>query len=296
MRPISSSEEESWFRADLTARSPLEIGDIRITPVTAGSYWWDGGAMFGVVPKTMWSKQQPADEQNRIEAGFNSYVIETGRERILIDTGGGVRHDERARERMRLTDPPRLQEVLVNHGFEPESIDIVINTHLHWDHCSGNTVDESGRIRATLPKARYITQRGELEHAREQHPRDAVSYRAVNYEPLLESGQMTLLDGDVEIVPGVEVRVAPGHNRDMMIVLARSRGETWCNLSDLAPYGGHVTPTWVAAFDLYPLETIATKTNVMQRAADEGWRCSFGHDPNVAFARIESVEGKWRLH
>ncbi len=254
--------------------------------------------MFGVVPKTMWSKQQTPDELNRIEAGFNCFVVETDTQRILIDTGGGVRHDEGARERMRLPDPPHIEEVLVNHGFEPESIDLVINTHLHWDHCSGNTVDDpkTGRIRASLPKARYITQRGELEHAREQHPRDAVSYRAVNYEPLIESGQMHLLDGDVEVAPGVEVRVAPGHNRDMMIVLVRSRGEIWCNLSDLAPYGGHVTPTWVAAFDLFPMQTIATKTNVMQCAADEGWHCSFGHDPKVTFARVEAKEGKWRLH
>jgi len=274
---------------------PLEIGDIRITPVTAGSYWWDGGAMFGVVPKTLWSKQQPADELNRVEAGFNCYVIETGNKRILIDTGGGVRHDERARERMRMPDPPRLEEHLTERGFQPESIDIVINTHLHWDHCSANTVDEGNGVRATLPNARYLTQGGELAHAREQHPRDAVSYRAVNYEPLLESGQMQLLDGNAEIVPGIEVRVAPGHNRDMMIVLAKSRGETWCNLSDLAPFAGHITPTWVAAFDLYPMETIATKTSVLQQAADEGWHCSFGHDPRVAFARIETAEGKWRL-
>ena len=274
---------------------PLEIGDIRITPVTAGSYWWDGGAMFGVVPKTLWSKQQPADELNRVEAGFNCYVIETGNKRILIDTGGGVRHDERARERMRMPDPPRLEEHLTERGFQPESIDIVINTHLHWDHCSANTVDEGNGVRATLPNARYLTQGGELAHAREQHPRDAVSYRAVNYEPLLESGQMQLLDGNAEIVPGIEVRVAPGHNRDMMIVLAKSRGETWCNLSDLAPFAGHITPTWVAAFDLYPMETIATKTSVLQRAADEGWYCSFGHDPRIAFARIETMEGKWSL-
>jgi glyoxylase-like metal-dependent hydrolase (beta-lactamase superfamily II) len=276
--------------------SPLSVGDFRITPVTAGSYWWDGGAMFGVVPKTLWAKQQHSDELNRIEAAFNCFIVETGDHRILIDTGGGVRHDERARERMRMAEPPRLEEVLTNHGFEPESIDIVLNTHLHWDHCSGNTVDTAeGTVRATLPNARYFTQRGELEHAREQHPRDAVSYRAVNYEPLVESGQMHLLDGDVEIAPGIEVRVAPGHNRDMMIILVRSHGETWCNLSDLAPYAGHVTPTWVAAFDLFPVETIATKTNVLQRAADEGWHCSFGHDPGVAFARIAVTEGKWRL-
>jgi glyoxylase-like metal-dependent hydrolase (beta-lactamase superfamily II) len=105
---------------------------------------------------------------------------------------------------------------------------------------------------------------------------------------------MHLLDGDVEVAPGVEVRVAPGHNRDMMIVLVRSRGETWCNLSDLAPYAGHITPTWVAAFDLFPLQTIATKDELLRRAAQESWWCSFGHDPAVAFTKIAVEGGKWR--
>lgn len=273
----------------------LQLGDFRITPVRAGSYWWDGGAMFGVVPKTLWSKYQAADELNRIEAAFNCFVIETGRHRILVETGGGIRHDERARERTRMTNPPGIREVLAAHGFEPESFDIVINTHLHWDHAGGNTVDEDGRVLPALPRARYVTQRGELEHAREQHPRDSVSYRAVNYEPLIESGHMHLLDGDVEIAEGIEVRVAPGHNRDMMVVLARSHGETWCHLADLAPYTAHLTSTWVAAFDLFPLETIATKTALLGRAAKEHWWCSFAHDPVVNFAKIEDAEGKWRI-
>ena len=273
----------------------MTLGDVRITSVRAGSYWWDGGGMFGVVPKTMWSRHCAADEQNRVEAGFNCFVVETGEHKILIDTGGGVRHADREKERMRMPDPPVLEEELARHGFEAASIDMVINTHLHWDHCCGNTVDEGSVVRAALPNARYVTQRGELEHAREQHPRDAVSYRAVNYEPLLESGQMRLLDGDGEVAPGVEVRVAPGHNRNMMVVLVRSRGETWCHLSDLAPFAAHVSPTWVAAFDLYPMETIATKQGLLKRAADEGWWCSFGHDPKVDFAQVEVTEGKWRL-
>lgn len=273
---------------------PLNIGNIRITLVRAGSYWWDGGAMFGVVPKTLWSKHQPPDDLNRIEAGFNCFVVETGDRTILIDTGGGVRHDERARERMRLGPPLGIAESLAAHGFEADAFDLVINTHLHWDHCCGNTVDAAGGVLPALPKARYVTQRGELEHAREQHPRDAVSYRAVNYEPLLESGKLHLLDGDSEVAPGIELRVAPGHNRDMMIVLVRSGGETWCELADLAPYSQHVTPTWVAAFDLFPLQTIANKGDILSKAAAEGWWLSFGHDPAIGFARVEEKAGKWR--
>ncbi len=274
----------------------LEIGDFRVTLVRAGSYWWDGGAMFGVVPKTLWSRHQPADELNRIEAGFNCFVVEADGRRILIETGGGIRHDPRAAERMRMPQPPHLINVLAGHGLAPESFDLVVNTHLHWDHCSGNTVDTPEGVCPALPRARYVTQRGELEHAREQHPRDAVSYRAVNYEPLVESGRMQLLDGDVEVFPGIELRVAPGHNRDMMIVLVRSRGETWCHLADLVPYASQANPTWVSGFDLFPMETIATRTGLLERIAAESWWCSFGHDPGIAFAKIEVAEGKWRTH
>jgi glyoxylase-like metal-dependent hydrolase (beta-lactamase superfamily II) len=274
----------------------LEVGDCRITAIRAGSYWWDGGAMFGVVPKTLWSKHQPSDELNRIEAGFNCFVVEDGRQRVLIETGGGVRHDERSLARMRMPRGVHAAEALAIHGFEPESIDLVVNTHLHWDHCGGNTVDlPGGGATAAFPDARYVTQRNELEHAREQHPRDAVSYRAVNYEPLLESGRLHLLDGDLEIAPGIHVQVTPGHNRDMMVVLVRSRGETWCQFADLAPYAAHVTPTWVAAFDLFPMESIRSKNELFARASAEGWWCSFAHDPKVSFARITSREGKFSL-
>lgn len=270
----------------------LSLGDCRITLVRAGSYWWDGGAMFGVVPKTLWNRHNPADDLNRIECGFNCFVAELDRHRVLIETGGGIRHDERARERTRMLNPAVLGEVLSAHGFEPESITHVVNTHLHWDHVGGNTV---GNGEPAFPNAQYVVQRGELLHAREQHPRDAVSYRAINYEPLVDSGHMHLLDGDADLVPGVQLRVMPGHNRDMMVVIVRSGGQTWCQMADLAPMSAQVTPTWVAAFDLFPLETIANKTTLFTQAAREGWWCSFAHDPAVAFARIEEKDGKWRL-
>jgi len=252
--------------------------------------------MFGVVPKTLWSKHQKSDELNRVEAAFNCFVVETGQKRILIETGGGVRHNAIARERMRLPEKPvALRDALTAAGFEPDSIDIVINTHLHWDHASGNTIDTPEGVAPALPRAVYYVQRGEVEHARERHPRDAVSYLPVNYEPLIDAGRMHLLDGDFNVMPGLDVRVAPGHNRDMMVVLVRDEDETWCHFADLAPYAAHVTPTWVAAFDLFPLETIATKTELFQRAAAEGWWCSFGHDPEISFAKIGVEEGKWRV-
>lgn len=273
----------------------LEIGGYRITCVRAGSYWWDGGAMFGVVPKTMWSKHQSSDELNRVEAGLNCFVIEDGSRRVLVETGGGVRHDQKALDRMKMPRGVHAAEALADREFAPESIDIVVNTHLHWDHCGGNTIDRGDKAVPAFPNAKYITQRGELAHAREQHPRDAVSYRAVNYEPLLESGRLHLIDGDVEIAPDIRVQVTPGHNRDMMVVVVRSGGETWCHLADLAPYAAHITPTWVAAFDLYPLKTIQSKNELFARAAAEGWWCSFGHDPLVNFSRIAFRDGKFSV-
>ncbi|HVW10100.1 MAG TPA: MBL fold metallo-hydrolase [Bryobacteraceae bacterium] len=276
--------------------SSIEAGDFRITLVRAGSYWWDGGALFGVVPKTLWSRHQTSDELNRIEAGFNCFVVEDGKSRILIETGGGVRHDARALERTRMLPDVSAAGSLAANGFEPESVDLVINTHLHWDHCGGNTADlPDGRVMPAFPNARYVTQRGEVEHAREQHPRDAVSYRAVNYEPLIETGRMHLLDGDQETVPGVRLQVAPGHNRDMMVVIVGGGREKWCHFADLAPYGAQITPTWVAGFDLFPVQTIETKTELFRRAAAEGWHCSFGHDPKISFARVTERDGKFAL-
>jgi glyoxylase-like metal-dependent hydrolase (beta-lactamase superfamily II) len=134
-----------------------------------------------------------------------------------------------------------------------------------------------------------------LEHARERHPRDSVSYRPVNYEPLLESGQLYLLDGDSEILPGLQLTVMPGHNRSMMIVELRSQGQTWCHLADLVQFAAQITPTWVSGFDLFPLEAIDNKTRLLGKAAAEDWWCSFGHEPACSFAKMEVQEGKWRV-
>jgi glyoxylase-like metal-dependent hydrolase (beta-lactamase superfamily II) len=273
--------------------SRVSVGDFRVTLVRAGVYHWDGGTFFGVVPKTLWSKQFPPDDRNLVRLAFNCYVVETAEHTALIETGGGDKMDDRARERMKLPsrqDP--LPDLISRQGIDPERIDVVINTHLHWDHCGWNTRLEGGVARPLFPRATYYTRRGEWEHAHDRHPRDSVSYIDSNYDPLVESGRMKLLDEDAEIAPGIEVHLAPGHNRDMLVVTASSGGETFCFFSDLVPTVAHLTPTWVAAFDLYPLECIDTKTGWLSRAAREQWICGFGHDCETAFARVERTEGK----
>ena len=266
-------------------------GDFEISLVRDSVYWWDGGALFGVVPKALWARKMPADEANRIPMAFNCYVIRTGEHTILVETGLGDKRDARARERMRVpaqTEP--LPAVIARHGIDPESIDIVINSHLHWDHCCGNTVLKDGRALPTFPRAQYFASRREWEHAHERLDRDGVAYLDENYDPLVESGRMTLVEGDHEVVPGVWMWRAPGHNRDMMAITAESQGQTFCFFSDLVPTAAHLTPTWVAAFDLYPLETIENKARWLTRAAEGGWLCGFGHDPEIGFTQIERDE------
>jgi glyoxylase-like metal-dependent hydrolase (beta-lactamase superfamily II) len=296
MRPICSSGAAGSCAADTDPVNPVNmsrvaVGDFEIALVRAGFYWWDGGAIFGVVPKTLWSAKYEADEANRVKLGFNCYVIRTAEHSILIETGAGDKLNHKARERMKIPESaPALPEILAAGGIDPEAIDIVINTHLHFDHCGGNTILTNGAAKPAFPRARYYTRRGEWEHAHERHVRDRVSYIDANYDPLVESGRMRLMDGDFEVAPGIEVKLAPGHNRDMMVVTASSADRTFCFFSDLIPSATHVTPSWVAAFDLFPIEAIDNKIRWMTQAARGKWLCGFAHDPTVAFAGIEQVE------
>src|ERR1022692_436143 len=250
-------------------------------------YWWDGGAMFGVVPKTLWSRKSPPDDLNRLPLGFNCYIVETGEHTILLDTGGGDKLDARRRERMKLPPTPvPLPETIAAAGIDPERIDIVVNSHLHWDHCGWNTILTQGVPRPAFPRAIYYTRRGEWEHAHSRHPRDSVAYIDANYDPLVDAGRMRLIDADTEVAPGVWLRLAPGHTPDMMVVTASSAGHTFCFLTDLVPTAAHITPTWVAAFDLDPIRSIDSKLHWLAEAARGEWICAFAHEPEIAFARI----------
>src|SRR5258708_3805974 len=170
--------------------SRVALGDFEITLVRAGFYWWDGGAMFGVVPKTLWSKKYHADELNRVRMGFNCYVIRTDEHSILIETGAGDKPSAKARERMNMPDAaPGLPETLAAQGIDPESIDIVINTHLHFDHCGGNTILSNGGAKTVFLRARYYTRRGEWGDAAPPDVRDSVRYVYAKYTPLGGTGR-----------------------------------------------------------------------------------------------------------
>jgi glyoxylase-like metal-dependent hydrolase (beta-lactamase superfamily II) len=276
-------------------RGRFAVGEFEVTLCSDGTYLLDGGAMFGVVPKTMWSKRTPADDLNRILLGLNSAVVRTGKHTILIETGIGNKQSAKMREIHQ--NSPQLPASLAAAGIRPEEIDIVLNTHLHFDHCGWNTtLHPDGTVTPTFPNARYFAHAGEVAHGHLQLDRDKVSYLSPNYDPLIESGQMTLLTtegirADPEIVPGISVEEFPGHTAQMLGIHIESRShggasEHACYIGDLIPTAHHVDPTWVIGYDLDPVRCIAERKRFYQRAIPEAWIVLFTHDHHTPAARV----------
>jgi len=264
------------------------LGDFELTAFSDGTYFLDGGAFFGVVPKSMWSKKVKPNEQNMVVTGLNSLLVRTGEHTVLIETGIGNKLPDRMVKIY--GQPAKLLDDLSAGGVAPEDIDIVINTHLHFDHCGWNTIRKSGVVVPTFPKAKYYVQEGEWQHGRLQLERDAISYMTDNYDPLIKSGQMQLLQGDQEIVPGISVKVFPGHTANMQAVIVKSGGKTACYISDLIPTSAHLDLAWVMAFDLFPLQTIESRKAYYAQAIPEKWLTVFTHDPNGPWAYVEKDE------
>lgn len=268
------------------------LGDFELTLLSDGTYLADGGAMFGVVPKTLWSKRVIYDDLNRMTCGLNTLLVRTGKHNVVIETGIGPKLTPKMAGFFH--PQMKLMESFAAAGVSPQEIDIVINTHLHFDHAGWNTRIENGKVVPTFPRAKYFFQEGELAHAHEQHERDRVSYLTDNYDPLVRSGQAEIYRGDREIVPGISVRVTPGHTRDHQIVLIESQGKKACYIGDTVPTSAHVDPAWVMAYDLYPLETIGSRRRIYAEAVPEQWLIVFTHDPVVPWAYVEEQEGKFR--
>jgi glyoxylase-like metal-dependent hydrolase (beta-lactamase superfamily II) len=271
-------------------RARTEVGDFELTVCTDGSYRLDGGAMFGVVPKVLWQKRAPADDQNRILLGLNTVVVRTGRNTVLIETGIGNKQSAKMREIQ--CNQELLPASLAAAGISVEEVDVVINSHLHFDHCGWNTtLQPDGSVTPTFPNARYFAHRGEVEHGHLQLDRDRVSYLSPNYDPLIESGQMTLLDdaairANPEVCLGVSVELFPGHTAQLMAIHIESRSQHACYVSDLIPTSAHLDPTWVMGYDLDPVACIAQRKRFYQRAIPENWLVLFTHDHETPMGRV----------
>jgi glyoxylase-like metal-dependent hydrolase (beta-lactamase superfamily II) len=270
----------------------MRLGDLEFHILTDGTFRLDGGAMFGVIPRPMWQRAAPPDERNRIVLSMNSLLIRTGGQTILVETGAGDKWDDKRRDIYAFEGLPRLPEQLAAHGVAPEKVDLVVNTHLHFDHCGWNTQRVNGKAVPTFPNARYVVQRGELEHAHGPSERDRASYLPENFSPMEESGQWWLLEGDQEIAPGVELIRVPGHTADMMCVRLSGGGQTAMLLADLVPTTAHLPLVWIMGFDSYPMMTLENRKKWIPEIVRRGWLAFFAHDRQVRAARLREVDGK----
>jgi glyoxylase-like metal-dependent hydrolase (beta-lactamase superfamily II) len=270
----------------------MHLGPIELLLLDAGSFGLDGGAMFGVVPKVLWEKKSPPDEKNRIRMRANSLLVRAHNKTILIETGNGTKWDTKQRAIYNVQDGDPLIDSLANAGVSANQIDLVINTHLHFDHCGGNTYVVNGRAVPTFPRARYVVQRRELEHAMNPTDRDRASYFPENFAPISKEGRWDLVDGEKEILPGISVTRIPGHNADIQAVLLTGGGKTVAFVADLLPTRHHIPLPWIMAYDLYPVQTLETKRLWLSRILSEHWIVVFGHDPDIPSATLHENNGK----
>ncbi len=278
-----------------TVTPQLEGNRARVRAVDAGSLWLDGGAMFGVVPKPLWVRRAPADDRNRIPLAMRCLLVETDQANVLVDMGLGNKESDKFRSIYGVSNegaPTRLESSLSDLGVAPSDIDVVVATHLHFDHAGGGTVrDEDGTVRPAFPRARYVVSRGEYEFARLDNERVRASYIPANFEPLAAAGCLELVEGGSEVVPGVKLEPTPGHTPHHQSVRIDLGGEVVLFLADLVPTVAHLPLPWIMGYDVEPMVTLESKRALLTRAAEKGWWLAFEHDPFVAWGRASAPAG-----
>lgn len=278
----------------MTLLRSFQVGGLRCHTLEGGLQRLDGGAMFGVVPRTLWKTRIEPDERNRIPLAMRCVLVEHDDGLVLIDTALGNKEDAKfldiyGVENQGLEGATQLEDALASAGFLPRDVKWVINTHLHFDHAGGNTTmdpdlenDPRRHVRPTFPNAGYVVQRGELDFARHTNERTRASYLPHNFEPIAAANRWRLLDGDEEVLPGISVRLTPGHVPFHQAVLLRDGGETALFVGDLFPTTSHLPLPWIMGYDLEPLRTLESKRAILNEAIAGGWRLIFEHDPRVA--------------
>jgi len=274
----------------------MQVGDYRVEVIPDTEFRLDGGAMFGVVPRSLWAKFCPPDDLNRIRMNMNCLFVDTGAEKVLIETGIGEKWSEKQQEMYGIRRTRSLVDSLREiGGLDADEITIVVNTHLHFDHAGGNTrYDESGNILPTFPNARYYVSKAELDHAKAPSERDRASYLRENWEALESTGQLQAKAAEYEVVPGLSMKTYPGHNRSMQCWRLDRGGKTVFGFADLVPMRPHVQLPWIMGYDLYPLETLEAKKALLPQAVREDWLCLFYHEPEASLCRLIQEDGKIR--
>lgn len=273
----------------------MKIGTIQLDLISDGSLWLDGGAMFGVVPKPLWEKNTPSDSKNRVHLGLNCLLIRSPEKTIVIDTGCGNKYTPKQLEIYNIEQGQGLLDGLAACGVGPEDVDIVVNTHLHFDHAGGNTVLHNGNVTATFPNAIYMLRRTEYEAACNPNPRTQSTYLPHNWEILATTGQLQLIDEDREIIPGVSLIGTPGHTTGHQSVKISSAKQTVFYMGDLCPTQAHAPLPWVMSFDLYPMITMDTRRTIYRKAIQESWLLLFEHDLNKPAGYLMEDQGTYKV-
>ena len=274
---------------------PLKLGSTSISIVTDGSYLIDGGSVFGPVPKAEWEQHMKPDRKNRIRLGLNCLLIQLPDMNILVDTGAGSKRTDKLKDTYGLNGN-KLLRGLKKSGLTARDIDIVVLTHLHFDHGGGCTkLDRSGKAIPTFPRAKYMVQKSCWEEANTPNERAQQAYHPDDFVPLEENGVLEFLEGDTEIGPGVTTKVTNGHSDGHQIVLVERGGERIAYLADLIPTPYHVPLTHISATDQTPNDTLEQKRELVEMVADGGWLIVFGHaiDPSAAY--VAQRNGRMQL-
>ena len=270
----------------------MTLGDLELVPLLDGYFRLDGGAMFGVVPKPLWEKRTQADERNRILMGMRPLLVRGGK-LMIIDAGAGDKMDAKSAGIYAFDRAENLDVTLARAGVRAEDVEIVLASHLHFDHAGGFTVrGADGVIRPRFPNARYVVSHGEYEDATHPHERNRASYFVENYVPLVEAGLVDFTRGDESVMTGVRVRRTGGHTRFHQIVYIESGGKTAIFAADLIPTTAHVDEPWIMAYDLYPMDTLEFKRGFLQEAIEREYLVFFEHDPKIAAGYIRQKDGR----
>jgi methylmalonyl-CoA epimerase len=278
-----------------SAVNRFALGDLELISLSDGFFRLDGGAMFGVVPKALWAQQAPPDDRNRILMAMRPLIVR-GVRTMLIDAGLGDKDDAKFHDLYGVDRSRNLDHALAEAGLTADNIDIVLASHLHFDHAGGFTVrDASGRIRPKFPRAQYVIRRGEWEDATHPHERNRASYIADNFVPLADAGVLQLVDDDQTIMPGVRVQRTGGHCMHHQMVLIESRGKTAAFVADLIPTTAHLSAPWIMGYDLYPMDTLSAKKAFLKEAVEKSILVFFEHDPAVPAGYIREENGKRRV-
>jgi len=271
------------------------LGDLELISVSDGFFRLDGGAMFGVVPRPLWEAKLPPDDRNRIPLGLRPLIVR-GEQTVIIDAGCGDKMDVKSADIYGLDRTYHLDHALAECGLSVDDIDLVVASHLHFDHVGGFTArDAAGRLVPRFPRARYVANRGEWHDATHPHQRNRASYLAENFVPLEEAGVLTLVDDDAEIVPGVRYRRSGGHTAHHQVVMIESRGATAVFAADMYPTSSHIADPWVMGYDLYPMDTLAFKRTFAREAIERQYLIFFEHDPSMAAGILREAGGRRRV-